>query len=826
MTKFTNNFSKEIFELTYQYESESLDEFHDRIAKDLAKVEKDKDKWSEKFKQVLEDFKFVPGGRIMSNAGINLKGTTYINCFVDGFQGEDQDSMESIMSALKRQALILKSEGGYGFCADVMRPRGAYIDGIGSESPGAVQMLDMWDTQSKVITMGSGKVSKKGKKKIRKGAQLATLSCFHPDIEEFITAKQTANKLTKFNLSILITDDFITAIKKHKSWNLEFPDYESNKELYKEKWDGNLKLWKEKGFAIKIYKTFEDANELWDLIMQSTYNRNEPGVIFIDTVNRLNNLYYDEYINAANPCAEEILPIGGCCLLGSLNLTQFINGNNWNYEKLKEIIPTIVRMMDNVNDITNVPLEIQRDNLKNKRRIGLGIMGYASALMMMKIRYGSNKALKLTNELMHFIVNASYQSSAMLAKEKGSFLLFDKEKYLNSNFIKKLSDQTRQMIKEHGIRNSHLNTIAPTGNSAVLSNIVSGGLEPVFMPEYTRTAIISFFPEELDKPINIDWNKETFNCKDSTKWEWIKEGDENLLQTEFKNEIWKIDEHRGLTKEVTVKDYSVTHLEEKNEWDSNAEWVSHINNLDIDAHINTMIVFSKYIDASISKTINLPNDYPYEKFKDTYLRLYNSKTVKGVTTYRAGTTASVLKEKNNKKRNGKIIRYSAAERPKNPKCDIHHITAKGQKWIVLIGKLNDLPYEAFAFKENNIDISRSINEGYLSKVKSNTYNLEVPDVISINNITDFFKSDEEEALTRMTSLALRHGIHPKFIFEQLDKSKGDIQSFSKAIGRTIKKYIEDFEKPTSTKCPNCGELDGLIYFEGCVRCKNCSWSQC
>lgn len=303
-TEFNNDFSKEIYEQTYKFGNEDINKTFYRVAKELASVEIDKEKWTSNFLELLTDFKFVPGGRITSNAGVPLRGTSMINCYVDGFMGEDQDSMESILDTLRRQALILKSEGGYGFCADVMRPRGAFIRGIGNESPGSVKMLDMWDTQSSVITAGSGNKNthKNGKGKIRKGAQMVTMSCWHPDIEEFITAKQTPGKLTKFNMSVLITDDLMDAVKNNLPWNLEYPDYENNSDAYKKEWNGNIKEWKSKGYGVSIYKTFDNANELWDLIMESTYNRNEPGVLFIDTVNKLNNLKYCEYISASNPC--------------------------------------------------------------------------------------------------------------------------------------------------------------------------------------------------------------------------------------------------------------------------------------------------------------------------------------------------------------------------------------------------------------------------------------------------------------------------------------------------------------------------------------------
>lgn len=307
-TKFINEASEEIYQQTYKFQGDEsskgdadINETHLRVAKDLAKYEANQETVND-FLTILEDFAFMPGGRITSNAGIGLKGTTYINCFVDGFIGDHQDSMEGILDTLRRQALILKSEGGYGFNSDVMRPRGAYIGGIGNESPGSVDMLDMWDTQSAIITKGSGKQSKKGKIKIRKGAQMVTKSVWHPDIEEYITAKQTENRLTKFNMSILCDDDFMNAVKHNKPWSLKFPDFENCKETYNNEWDGNIKLWEKKNYPVKIYHTYEDANELWELITKSTYNRNEPGVLFVDTINRLNNLWYCEYINATNPC--------------------------------------------------------------------------------------------------------------------------------------------------------------------------------------------------------------------------------------------------------------------------------------------------------------------------------------------------------------------------------------------------------------------------------------------------------------------------------------------------------------------------------------------
>jgi len=301
---FKQGLAEEVWADTYKWETDQnvMDTFR-RVAKDIASNEKDPVFWEEEYFKILKTFSYVPGGRIISNAGTGLKGTSYVNCFVSGFEGENQDSIEGIYTELKRQAKILKSEGGYGFCVSALRPRGAYIKGIGVESPGAVKMLDLWDTSSAVITSGNLEKKKKkakGKGKIRKGAMMVVYHCSGPDIEDFVKAKQEPGKLTKFNMSVLITDDFMDCIKNNKPWNLEFPVTEHPQ--YNKEWDGDLQAWKKKGYPVNIWKTYEDANELWDLITKSTFDKSEPGVIFIDRINQLSNLSYCEKINSTNPC--------------------------------------------------------------------------------------------------------------------------------------------------------------------------------------------------------------------------------------------------------------------------------------------------------------------------------------------------------------------------------------------------------------------------------------------------------------------------------------------------------------------------------------------
>ncbi len=830
-TTFTNEFSKEVFDMTYRFGTEKdINERHLAVAKDIASVEEPEKRvyWANKFLDLLENFRFVPGGRITSNAGTDLKGTTYINCFVSGFRGENQDSMTSIMDELRRQALILKSEGGYGFCADVLRPRGAYVDGIGGDSPGAVKLLEMWDTQSAVITAGSGqqKKEKKGKTKIRKGAQMVTMSLFHPDIEEFITAKQTPNRLTKFNMSVLVSDAFMSAVEKKLPWNLEFPDHQIAKKEYDQFWDGNLDAWKKRGLPVKVYKTFKDANELWDLIMKSTYSRNEPGVLFVDTINRSNNLYYIEHINATNPCGEQVLPIGGCCLLGSLNLTQFVNekGNDWDFEKLKEMIPVAVRFMDNVNDKSHVPLPEQKENLLQKRRIGLGVLGYASALMMMKMRYGSPKAVKSTEKLYKFIMNEAYKASALLAKEKGAFPLFNKEKYLAGHFVKNLDPEVLDLIRQYGTRNSHLLSIQPTGNSSVLANNVSGGLEPLFMTNYIRTSIQPFPPKGMTVPTNIDWAGKSFTMNDpKMNWTWAKEGNDNILVTRFEGDVWKMDASRGLLKESEIEDYAVSYLKKHEDWDPKAEWAATAYQLNIRDHVNTMSVFSKYIDSAMSKTVNVPHDYPYEDFKHLYEEVFKSGTIKGCTSYREGTMAAVLATASTATEETKgVHRTKATPRPQELDCDIHPLVVHGEKWLVIIGLLGNDPYEVFAMKQKKLKLPEKMQKGKLVKASSGVYNLEMEDGWELTDISSLFESNEQEALTRMISTALRHGADIEFIVSQLIKSEGTITSFAKAIARTLKKYVTEIK---SMKCSDCGSKNIQIS-EGCFLCSNCGSSKC
>ncbi len=820
MKYFQQTISHKVWHDNYKWETDN--DFSDtmkRVASAVSLAEASPEKYAEIFYELLLQKKFVPGGRVLSNAGTGLKETSLINCFVSGFRGKNMDSLKSIYEELSRQAQILKSEGGYGFCINALRPRGAFIKGIGIDSPGAVEFLKLWDTSSSVITGGSkiNKLVNKGKNKARKGAMMVTMSIEHASIVEFITAKRTPGNLEKFNMSVLISDDFMNAVKQGAKWELVFPD--TTFEKYDEEWDGNFKRWKEKNYPIEVYRTFENATELWNIILESAYNHNEPGVIFIDRVNELNNLYYCEEINSPNPCGEQYLPVGGSCNLGHINLTKYINSTrtDYDYDSLKKDIPFILRFQDNINDISNFPLAEQREEAQSKRRVGIGYMGYGSSLYLLKKPYGSIEALELTERLCRFVTEAIYNASIELATEKGSFKLFDPDKYTESKFIKNaISKETAQRIKKHGIRNSHLTTIAPTGNTGVFSDNVSGGIEPVIDYEYIRTVICSEYPDGLTEPLNIDWASRSYYGP--KQWEFVSEGKDTLLKADFKGKTYKIDRSRGLTLEERVFDYGAyADLENfKIDLAANKPYIKTISNLTPKEHIDTMKLFAEFIDSSISKTINLPNDYKYDDFVSIYMDAYLTGKIKGITTYRWGTMASVVKALNS------IEDQVKHKRPERLTANVHQIKVKGEDWVVFVGIYKDKPYEVFAGKIELVGLPKRIKEVEIIKTKK-AYMIEYEGDIIIKDINAVFKNDVHEALTRLISTALRNEVSITFIIDQLSKAKGPIVNFEKSIIVALKNYIPDGEKSASN-CPEC-DLP-LFYQEGCVVCKNCGFSKC
>ena len=434
MSRFAAPIAEQIWDMKYRFKDAegtpidvTVEDSWRRIARDLARAEAKPDVWEEKFYAALEDFQYLPAGRITAGAG-TARQVTLFNCFV---MGTVPDSMGGIFDMLKEAALTMQQGGGIGYDFSTIRPRGADVKGVAADASGPLSFMDVWDAMCRTI-MSAGS---------RRGAMMATMRCDHPDIESFITAKSDPARLRMFNMSVLVTDPFMDAVKADGPWELIFGG--------------------------KVYHTVQ-ARDLWNKIMQATYDYAEPGVIFIDRINAANNLNYVEQIAATNPCGEQPLPPYGACLLGSINLARLVtNPFDKNAELdpqgLNDLVATAVRMMDNVVDVSKFPLEAQAQEAQNKRRIGLGVTGLADALLMLGLRYGSDEAARQTERWLHQIARAAYLASVDLAKEKGAFPLFDAEAYLASGNMMNMDDDVREAIREHGIRNALLTSIAPTG---------------------------------------------------------------------------------------------------------------------------------------------------------------------------------------------------------------------------------------------------------------------------------------------------------------------------------------------------------------------------
>lgn len=557
---FANPMAMQIWDMKYRLKKQDgtpidmdVTDTWRRIAKDLASVEADAEYWEEKFFNALKGFGFIPAGRINAGAGTD-RNVTLFNCFV---MGTVPDSLSGIMDALKEAAITMQAGGGIGYDFSTIRPEGAPVKGVAADASGPLTFMDVWDSMCKTI-MSAG---------VRRGAMMATMRCDHPDIEKFIEAKRDPNRLRMFNVSVLVTDEFMEAVEKGEQFPLRFNG--------------------------KVYKSVS-ARSLWDKITLATYHYAEPGVIFIDRINQDNNLSYCETIAATNPCGEQPLPPYGACLLGSINLAAMLDDDFCiNREKLRETIRIAVRMMDNVVDASRFPLEAQKKEAEAKRRIGLGVTGLADALALGGIKYGSDEAVKWTDEIMQLVAVEAYQASIDLAKEKGSFPLLDVEAFLESGNMRKMPENIREQVREHGIRNALLTSIAPTGTISLYAGNVSSGIEPIFALEYDR------------KVLQKDGSKVTETIRDYAVEKWYREFPDEPLLASF----------------VTAQ--TLKPIE----------------------HVRMQAAAQKWVDSSISKTINCPEDISFDDFKDVYTAAWEM-GCKGCTTYRPNdVTGSVLEVK-------------------------------------------------------------------------------------------------------------------------------------------------------------------------------------
>ncbi|MGI9294774.1 MAG: adenosylcobalamin-dependent ribonucleoside-diphosphate reductase, partial [Pseudomonadales bacterium] len=453
----------------------TIDDNHRRVAKALAAVEKAPEKWEPVFLDAMQKG-MVMAGRINSAAGTNLLAT-WINCFVqpvgDAISGVDEDGSPGIYEALREATETMRRGGGVGYDFSRLRPRGSYVTSTDSEASGPISYMRVFDRSCETVESAGA----------RRGAQMGILRVDHPDIREFIHAKDTQGELTNFNLSVAVPNAFMQAVRDDGEFQLvhaKAPGKRREAQGVTQRTDG---LW--------VYELVR-ARDLWKEIMASTYDHGEPGIFFIDRVNEDNNLYYCEQINACNPCAEQCLPSYGCCCLGSINLTRFVlnpfeDNATFDFNEFTNVVHTGIRMLDNVLDGTSWPLDKQHDEAMAKRRIGLGFLGLGSSMVMLGIAYDSGQGTVLARKIASVMCEEAYKASIELAKERGAFPLFDAEKYLASGFAKRLPERIRVSIRRHGVRNSHLMSIAPTGTiSLAYADNASNGIEPSFSWFYDR----------------------------------------------------------------------------------------------------------------------------------------------------------------------------------------------------------------------------------------------------------------------------------------------------------------------------------------------------
>ncbi len=756
MSRFHAPIAEQIWDMKYRLKEAdgtpidtSVEDTWRRIARALAVVEAEPALWEERFYAALEGFKFLPAGRITAGAGTG-RAVTLFNCFV---MGTIPDTMAGIFEALKEAALTMQQGGGIGYDFSTIRPRGAEVKGVAADASGPLSFMDVWDAMCRTI-MSAGS---------RRGAMMATMRCDHPDIEAFIEAKKDAARLRMFNLSVLITDPFMAAVKADGPWALVFGG--------------------------RVYKTLP-ARDLWNRIMRNTYDFAEPGVIFIDRINAANNLGYVEQIAATNPCGEQPLPPYGACLLGSINLPTLVSGAfqagaKLDVAALDDLVRMAVRMMDNTVDASRFPLPQQEAEARAKRRIGLGVTGLADALLMVGLRYGSVEAAAQTEAWMHAIARAAYLASVDLAREKGAFPLFDADAYLASGTMAGMDADVRALIAKHGIRNALLTSVAPTGTISLYAGNVSSGIEPVFAYAYTRKVL----------------------QKDGSRTQ------EEVV--DYAVRLWR--ETHG---DAPLPDYFV-----------NAQTLPPLD------HVRMQAAAQKWIDSSISKTINCPEDISFEAFQEVYMAAWDQ-GCKGCTTYRPNAvTGSVLTV-------SEAAPAPAAQTPvADQDAEVVYLAEPLSRPAALEGNTYKVKWPG---SEHALYIT--VNDIIISGHRR-------PFEVFINskNMEHFAWT---VALTRMISAVFRRGGDISFVVEELkavfDPRGGAwmegryVPSILAAIGGVIERHLIAIgfiegeglglksdphaeqmvgATPKGAACPSCGSF-AVQMKEGCMTCNDCGHSKC
>ncbi len=609
----------------------------------------------------------------------------------------------------------------------------------------------------------------------RRGAYMFGLEAWHPDIEEFITTKRDLSKLENANLSVFVSDDFMEAVKNDWDWNLEFPDPAHEK--YDSEWDGDLKDWKEKGYPVNHYKTIK-AKQLFNLITDYAHNNGEPGLIFLERYNKYNIANEDEKIVATNPCGEQGLSPNSVCNLGSVNLTQFVDVDTREilYDQLKETVHSATEFLDEIIDINPYYLDVTRQHQHNFRKIGLGIMGLADFLILKNIVYGSEESFQVMSEVMRFIQNETFRKSALLAKEKGRAPVW-KDYMLHNPYIQQLETDVKLLIEQYGLRNTRLLTVAPTGSIGMLAG-VSSGVEPNFAFELTRA-------DRLGERRVIHW---------------LPEQKETL----------------GLSDDVFVE----------------------ASRLSSKQHVKMQATIQKFVDTSISKTINAPAEATKEDARDVYLYAYDH-GCKGITYYRDGSRVGVLRKEEKQemenevselekmfKEAGREVINDKIKIPLEPPVKLYkRRDNKHKKWYFFIAFADQACTRPFAlFIKTNNSVSKDVADWIISKMERMMAREGIHEDLIDEQVKKYSDQDNVDKIARTISMSLRHNIQIKRIVETLGKCEPEFSSLLFHIKKLLENFIPD-GTPIKGTCPECG-YDHLVYQEGCMLCPSCQWSKC
>jgi len=777
------------------------DEMWRRVARGIAQQEKKsvRRKWERKFYESMEDFKFLPGGRILAGAGTGYD-VTYFNCFVIP---SPKDSRDGILDNLKIMIEIMARGGGVGINLSSLRPRGSRVKKVNGFSSGPINWAELYSLATKDIVQQGGS---------RRGALMLMINDWHPDVEEFITVKEDLGRINGANLSVCVSDDFMGALKKDSDWDLVYPDLDDKK--YDKLWNGDIKKWKEKGGKVKVVKTIK-AKYLWDLICTAAWRSAEPGLHFLDRSNKRSNTYYFENLIATNPCGEQPLGPWAVCNLGAINLSVYVSNEQFDYKKFDKDVRVAIRFLDNVIDDTYYFYRENEKIAKDIRRTGLGILGLADALIKMKLRYGAPESEETLRKIFETLRNAAYGASADIAKEKGAFPKFNKNKYLKAYHVQKLPKSIKDKIAKNGIRNAVLLTIAPTGTTSLISG-VSSGVEPVYEFEFIRRDRL---------------------------------GEHKMFHTLY--EEWK----------------------KKNPNSKRPNYFVSANDLTPEDHVMVQAIAQEYIDSSISKTVNAPNGHSIDDVKRLYVMAYDN-GLKGITYMRDGSREGVLSRADEKPKTAEVPGNVAATLPKeyvraSRPMIIEGVTYKtetpvGDTYITLNHDQNGEPFEAFiTIGKSGSDIAamadalgrmislnlrlagnlpprerirqvisqlsgiggaRSVGFGE-NRVRS------LPDAIAkilakqyafrVNGVVED-KLAPASATNGYTKVSVVNADAP---LEQKQTEEGEKVSELKQLALAENILTETAETHLFDICPECG-AGAFAYEEGCRKCYACGHSEC